>query len=212
LNNAEGKNRKGGPKLKVIKTALIIFIISAAVGCAAGIMKGRGLLPDFLSKKETVDVSVLNSKVKEISELTTVRYDYREIVEKKSSGVLDKMYLMTYDGTIKAGIDVDEAVFHRVKKSDGRDSVTVELPAAKIISHDDSNFHTVYEKGFDDGSLGSERNKLIDKKKKEAEERALKDGLLDRAEKRAEKVITEMITNTYGSDIKVRFETKEAAE
>ena len=122
--------------LKTAKTALYAVILCAVIGvvCFVG---GR-----FSNREPEVlppDPIVLQSSLTEISELATVSYHYTNMAQFENSndfyGVkipfTTKRFILSYDGEIKAGIDLGQTVV-----SLNGNEVEVHLPASKILSHE----------------------------------------------------------------------------
>jgi hypothetical protein len=86
--------------------------------------------------------------------------------------------------------------------------VTVSIPEAKILSHEDMNPETLYEEGLNSSGLGKLRNNAIKEKKKAAEKKFISDGKLDEAKGQAKSAIEDFIHNVYGDDIEVEFKDK----
>ena len=119
---------------KTLRTLLLGVLLCAAVG-AAGFLLGRS----SENSRTQLDAVVLQNQLSGISELASVRYSYTNMAkfENKSEfyGVTipftTKQFILTYDGEIRAGIDLSAA-----SVSLQENTVTVRLPAAKILSHD----------------------------------------------------------------------------
>ncbi|MBO5513419.1 MAG: hypothetical protein J5961_02375, partial [Mogibacterium sp.] len=75
--------------------------------------------------------------------------------------------------------------------------------------HTDSNWKVVYEDGYQVKGIGTERNKVINKKKEQVEKAFIKEGGLDKAKERAEGVIEDFIKTSYGKDVIVEFEEED---
>ena len=90
------------------------------------------------SENVQIDAVVLQNQLTEIRELATVTYAYTNMAQFESSndfyGVkvpfTTKSFILTYDGTIKAGVDLDGA-----EVNVSGTAVTITLPEARILSH-----------------------------------------------------------------------------
>lgn len=183
---------------------VILFLVFIGVGFAA-----KTFVPTPIDHERTIDVNLLRAEVQRIHELATMRYDYRESITKEKNGFLSTMFIATFDGTIKAGIDLDEVEYdvqNPVTDSEDPPIVTVSVPDAKILSHEDYNPETLYQEGYKSEGLGKERNEAIKKKKKEKQNEFIKAGHLDEAKSQAEDAIAELIHSSYGDDVVVTFE------
>ena len=89
------------------------------------------------SETAKIDTVVLQNQLSEIRELATVTYAYTNMAQFESSndfyGVkipfTTKSFILTYDGTVKAGVDLDGA-----EVSVSGTTVTITLPEAEILS------------------------------------------------------------------------------
>lgn len=85
-----------------------------------------------------LDAVVVRQQLSAISELASVTYSYTNMAQFQSSNdfygmklpFTTKSFILTYDGTIKAGIDL-----RAVAVSVEGDQVRVNLPESKILSH-----------------------------------------------------------------------------
>lgn len=122
--------------LKTAKAVTAGVAVCALVGllCFFG---GR-----FSAKDDPVpppDPIVLESQLTEIAELATVSYHYTNMAQFENSndfyGVkipfTTKRFILSYDGEIKAGVDLGRATVEVREKT-----VHVALPAAEILSHE----------------------------------------------------------------------------
>lgn len=194
---------------------VVLFLAFIGVGFAVNFV-----MPKAITEERTIDVSTLKSEVCEINELATLQYDYREVInELKSTSTKiftakidtgQSGFISTFDGSIKAGIDlnnVDYNVENPAKGSEDAPVITVSLPEAEILSHEDSNPDTLYEENVK-GSVGNIRNKAIADKKAEKEKEFIDAGNLDKAKVQAQDAITDFIHSVYGEDVVVKFEDK----
>ena len=91
------------------------------------------------SETAKIDTVILQNQLSEIRELATVTYAYTNMAQFESSndfyGVkipfTTKSFILTYDGTVKAGVDLDGA-----EVSVSGTTVTITLPEAEILAHE----------------------------------------------------------------------------
>ena len=210
----EKKKKKGGIGWIIIYIVLVIAFIG--VGFAVNFV-----MPKAITEERTIDVDTLKSEVSEINELATLQYDYREVLNelKNTSTKIftakintgKSGFISTFDGCIKAGVDLNKVNYDIKNPEEGSDDspvITVSLPEAVILSHEDSNPETLYEEGINRSSIGNSRNKAIDKKKDEKEKEFISAGNLDKAKVQAQDAITDFIHSVYGDDVVVEFEDK----
>lgn len=209
------KDKKDG--MGWIIVYIILFIAFIGVGFAVNYV----LHKDVIQEERTIDVNTLKSEVSEINELATLQYDYREVIDelRQTSAKIFKAkintgksgFIATFDGCIKAGVDlnqVDYDVKEPEKGTEDAPEVTVILPEATILSHEDDNPITLYEEGAKGSGTGDIRNRAIADKKAEKEKEFIASGNLDKAKVQAQDVISDFIHSLYGDDIVVKFEDK----
>ena len=126
---------KEGPA-KTLRYLVVGVVLCAAVGLA-GFLGGRYAA----SHQEAPQLSavVLEGRLAEISELASVTYTYTNMAQFENSDdfygmkipFTTKKFILSYDGTIKAGIDLGDVEIE-VRDND----VTVTLPEAEILAHE----------------------------------------------------------------------------
>ncbi len=125
--------------IQPVKTAKLLLtgvVICAVVGLAAFL---GGRYSNRPAEMLPPDPIVLQSRLTDIAELATVSYYYTNMGQFENSndfyGVklpfTTKRFILSYDGVIKAGIDLGQAVI----SLEGKELV-VHLPAATILSHE----------------------------------------------------------------------------
>ena len=129
-------------KVKINPVKFIRLIIVLIVIC--GLLVGAGfLLGSRASRTEHEEMSaiVVQNQISAISELATVTYHYTELGQYESSKdfygtkvpFTTSKFIITYEGTIKGGIDMDAA---KIDVDEAGKKVTVTVPPAKILSHE----------------------------------------------------------------------------
>jgi hypothetical protein len=188
------------PKLRPLKTAKYLWLgiaLCAAVGtaCFLGgrLSAGGGETPPQLS------AVVLEQQLTEIRELATVTYTYTNMAQFESSNdfygmtvpFTTKSFILTYDGTIKAGIDLS-AASAEVKDA----SVIITLPEARILSHeiDEDSVEIFDEKTSIFNPFTVEDFTAFQADQKSAmETKAMERGLLAEARTRAESGVRQLL-------------------
>lgn len=186
--------------MKIKKIGLVALLIAAV--CLACFFAGRSI---GKSAGETeMSTVVLENRLAEISELASLTYSYTNMAEFENSkdfyGIkvpfTTKSFIVTYDGEIKAGVDLTKADVE-IK---GR-KITVTLPEAEILSHQ------IYEDSlevFDETTSIFNPLKVSDysafnkDQKKEMEKRAKEKGLLTEAKKKAADILTQFTAQLAG--------------
>lgn len=121
-------------KRKPLKYIVLGVLLCAAVGAGCYLLGRAGTKTD--TKLSAVAVE---SRLEGVSELASVSYSYTNMAKFENSeefyGVklpfTTKSFILTYDGVIKAGVDLQDA-----KVAVAGQTVTVTLPESKILSHE----------------------------------------------------------------------------
>ena len=152
------------------------------------------------SENVQIDAVVLQNQLTEIRELATVTYAYTNMAQFESSndfyGVkvpfTTKSFILTYDGTIKAGVDLDGAAVDV-----SGTAVTITLPEAQILSHeiDEDSVEVFDEKASIFNPFTVEDFTSFQADQKAAmEERALSRGLLEEARAKAVSSVEQLLS------------------
>ncbi len=153
------------------------------------------------TKEVTIDL--IKSEIKDIGELATIEYLYTDAGKfedpKKVFGVnipfTTKSFIAKWDGIIKAGVKIDEII---VEINDVNKEIIVHIPKAEILSHeiDSNSIETLDEKDGLFNPVKVEDVREFDAVSKEAmEERAIENGILDKAFENAKEIIEKLINN-----------------
>ena len=191
------------------------YMIAAVIVCvlfgAGGFLVGKTAASD---KKADMSAVVIQNQVTAMSELGTMTYSYTELgkYETKNDfyGVTipftTNSFILTYEGKIKAGVDMSEA---KVAVKDK--NVTITLPKAKILSHEiDEDSIEIYDEKtsiFNPFTVKDYAEFYADQKEK-VEKKALAKGLLTEAQKQAETVLFGMLSELVEEGYKIRFEAR----
>ena len=185
--------------VKTIKLLIVGILIGAVLlggGWLLGKTSGGG-------SRENVEISaiVLQNKISAMSELAVVTYTYTELGQYERSkefyGVkmpfTTNRFLLTYDGVIKAGIDMTEV---KVDVDQGVKTVTVTLPQAEILSHEiDEDSVKIYDEKtsiFNAFTIEDYTSFYADQKKT-VEKKARDKGLLTEAQTQAENAVRQLL-------------------
>ena len=193
---------------QLIKTLCLGAAICALVGglCFFG---GRRSAQSAQTELSSV---VVEQQLTEIRELATVTYAYTNMGQFENSNdfygmkipFTKKSFLLTYDGIIKAGVDLSKA---QVKVSGAK--VTITLPETQILSHQilkdsvevfdekDSIFNPFTIQDFT--SFQKDQEEAMEKK-------AIDRGLLEGARERAISSIRQMLESTLPEDYSLFIE------
>ncbi len=121
--------------VKFLKLVIILIVICGLL-IGAGYLLGSG---NRDNRNTEISAVVVQNKISSISQLATVTYAYTELGQYESSkdfyGVTvpftTNKFILTYDGVIKAGIDMSKVQVEVKEKM-----VTVTLPEAEVLSHE----------------------------------------------------------------------------
>ena len=166
---------------------------------------------------QTITSDLLSQQIQSISELATVEYSYTNMGKFENQATFygwkvpftTKSFIVSYDGKIKAGIDMTQADI-KVKNN----TISIQLPKAKILSHEiDEKSIEVFDETqniFNQISISDYNQFAIDQKEK-MEESVKEKGLLEEAKSKAETTIKTFITTTYKDtdNLKIEFSVTE---
>lgn len=194
-----------------IKNALKnkIIIVMAIILVVLGIISYNKL---SLNRNTDLLSSRVEENIVKLVELSTVKYNYTNIVEYKDNMKLkqlnipftNKRFIVKYSGYIKAGMDLDTVEIQL------KDKDTIEILINKpkiidnIISEEDVYFFDEKESIFNKLSYDDLYSVLIEEKEKMKEE-SIEKGLLNDAEKNGEEIIKSLLEGMGFKNIKVKF-------
>lgn len=182
---------KTGTKITLIK--IIILIVLAAVIFIAGMMQMKK------NMEPTITSELINNRLEDAKELTTLKYHYTNMGEFQNQSdfygwkvpFTTKSFIVSYDGLINAGVDLQEATVNVTGKK-----IQITIPHAKILSHEiyedslqvflekDSIFNPIKISDYNDFSMDQ---------KKVVEEKAIEKGLLTEADKKSQEAIKDIL-------------------
>lgn len=181
----QGIFRKIGVFLIILLIILIFF---------GGFRLGKFLSHNSITEEKTqITNSLLYQQLEEINELTTVKYFYTNMGKYENNIQLGnttipftkKSFIISYDGTIKAGIDIS-----KVEINIEKNTILISIPKAEILSHEiDTDSVQVYdEKNTIFNGLHVEDITNFQKEQmEEMEEKARNSGILEEAEENAKR-------------------------
>lgn len=176
---------------------IIIIVVIACVFFFVGKLWPSGEEPTKLSS------DLLSQQIQGISELATVEYNYTNMGKFENQATFygwkvpftTKSFIISYDGKIKAGIDMSQV---EVKISGKKISISV--PETKILSHEiDEKSIEVFDETkniFNQISITDYNQFAIDQKDK-IEQNVKDKGLLKESQDKVEDVITTFIKSSY---------------
>lgn len=196
---------KTGKKFTLIK--IVILIVLAAVIFIAGMMQmKKNMTPDITSE-------LINNRLEDAKELTTLKYHYTNMGQFQNQSdfygwkvpFTTKSFIVSYDGVINAGVDLDGAMVKVTSKK-----IQIMIPHAKILSHEiyedslqvflekDSIFNPIKISDYNDFSMDQ---------KQIVEEKAIDKGLLTEADKKSKEAIKDILRlDQYLKDYEITIE------
>ena len=194
--------------MKKIKKVLIIILL---IGLAlfAAFFYGKKQMRSEMEPEITS--SLIYNKLVSAKELTTLKYHYTNMGHFENQNTFygykvpftSKEFIVSYEGLINAGIDLD-----KMKVDVGDKSIEVRIPASEILSHE------IYE---DSLKVYDERESIFNRidiedyndfskdQKSEIEKKAIKKGLLKEADEESKRAIEEIL---MGDTILSKYDIK----
>ncbi|WP_251209197.1 DUF4230 domain-containing protein [Acetatifactor aquisgranensis] len=166
-----------------------------------------------------IDIRVINAEIQDIGELATIEYLYTDAGKFEDPAELfgkeipfsftTKSFIVKWDGTIKAGVDISK-VTAEVNKE--KKEIVVHIPEAEILSHEieDDSIETLDEKDGLFNKIKVEDIREFDINSKAAmEQRAIENGLLDKAFENAKSIIYKLLDTDMVEELEysITFET-----
>lgn len=157
----------------------------------------------YQEASKEVDISVIKTTIQNIGELATLEYMYTDAGKFEDPAKLfgkdipflftTKSFIAKWDGKIKAGVDISQVTVEENKLSK---EIVIHIPKAKILSHDidDESIETLDQKDGLFNPVKVEDVREFDAVSKEAmEQRAIENGILDKAFENAKDIIYKLI-------------------
>ena len=149
----------------------------------------------------SINLEFIRSEISNIGELATTEYLFTDAAEFSDSKQIKswnipltkKSFILKWSGVIKAGIELDKVTL-TVDESEKK--VCVSVPAAKILSYvvDGDSVEVLNEKDNIFNNISINDKVKFDSKTEEAiKNRAIENGLLEKAQKNAEDVLSRLI-------------------
>ncbi|RAX19818.1 MULTISPECIES: DUF4230 domain-containing protein [unclassified Actinomyces] len=207
-------------KKRIVKGVLSLVAGIAVIGAAFGGLAWAGVLG---VGKPTMDSTTIAASFEDIAELATEEYNFTNVGKYSESGnkilawdvpLTGGSFLITYNGTVKAGIADFSAV--SIEIDDQSKFVELNAPAVEILSSTidpaivhtyDQSFSLVNQLDVDDVTT------FLAAEEANVQQVAIDGGVLDKARIRAEELLTShvesMLAGTDRSDYTVSVEWSE---
>lgn len=212
-------HRRKTVRSKVVR-ALVLSLLVCLVACVC-FVAGVAFQSDHSQSEAvpTIDSVQIVDEVQSIGELATVKYIYTDMGKFEDTQqfqgydipLTTKSFILSWNGTIKAGIDASEI---GLDVDEASKTILVRIPSAKILSHetDESSVRVFDESNnvFNPITL-DDYSTFFATSKSEMEQRALDSGILDEAIENAESVILRILESdeTISSLYTVSFEVSD---
>lgn len=207
-------------KKKLWTIAAAVLVMAAAFGIGA---LWNGSRSGLVQEKEAVTQDLLQQQIQAIGELGTAKYYYTNMgryentlqVGGRNIPFTQKMFIISYDGTIKAGVEVKDI---QVTLNDH--AIRVVIPPARVLSHEvDMKSVTVFDEknSIFNGLSTEDVTRFLDEQNVEMEERAVNSGILADAQQNAGtslKTLYQILLKEHEDDeegytLEVQFEAQE---
>ncbi len=182
--------------MKKLKRSLFIILLIGLALFAAFFYGKRQMKSEM---EPEITSSLIYNKLVSAKELTTLKYHYTNMGHFENQNTFygykvpftSKEFIVSYEGLINAGIDLD-----KIKVDVGDKSIEIKIPPAEILSHE------IYE---DSLKVYDERESIFNRidiedyndfskdQKTEVEKSAIKKGLLKEADEESKKAIQEIL-------------------
>jgi hypothetical protein len=171
------------------------------------------LLNINITNNKQKDSTVILDRISKIKELATTKYYYSNIIAfKENKKIQDikipftqKSFLIKYEGTIKAGVDIENIEILENKK----EKIKIKLSKPKILNHniDEKNIYIYDEKNslFNKLSIKDVFNE-ISKEKENIEKKLIEDGFLEEASKNTKLLLENILRDLGYKNIEIVFE------
>lgn len=195
----------------IIILILLIVLILSIIGL---VITARKNSVNFGPREfKEIDTSVVFEKMERISELSTIKYYYSDVIAYKNKKKLkdfdipftEKSFLIKYDGYIKAGTDAGSIKI--VSEEDK--SIKLIVKNSKVLDHvvDESSLYVYDEKSsiFNELSI-SEVFEQIVLEKSGIEEKLIEKGFLKEADNNLKSYLEDMLRELGYEQIEIFFE------
>lgn len=207
----------------VIRTAVIlsVFFIGIAIGFSVN-NKYESLIADnsVINTTPDIDVSYLNTALKEASELTTAKLKINALVNFKDKGIIilnRSDFTMKYTADISAGIDMSKVEISEDDINRESKVITVKIPKATVfkpnIYHGDEYIQFYDEKfALFNVNPKEDLSQALALAEDDAKKEAENSGLLELADKQSATLIKGILSNAVapaGYTIEIEYIKKE---
>lgn len=183
-------------KKRIVYIMLVVLVVLGIVGGYYFTHRDNG--------KPKITNETVGVQIKELKELSTIQYKYKEVVSREDWNTLfnfklpftKSSFIVSYTGILKIGIDLAET---KINVDEGSKTIKITLPESKILSneldfkslkvYDEKNsiFNPIKVEDYTEFTQGGKEN---------AEKDARESGVFEQSKEVAKKIITEMLNTT----------------
>lgn len=192
----------------VLKMFTVLLMIGVLVICGILFFK-----PSIISTSKSSDTALVKEQLVELSEWTTLKYEYSKVIISRSSKnvplidlkLAEAIKLIEYDGYLKAGTDLSKL---QLSYNETTKQLLVRVPNSKIL---DNVADTDTAKVTDvKGDLFSDYQSQqifddINKEKNKIEKTKIEQGFLQEADTRIQKLLTSFLKTNGYSKVTIEF-------
>ena len=201
---------KKGKKRKSRDISYLIFqIILLAVTAASTLFIYLNYISE--SKRNNTDLTVLENKIMGIQELAVVRQIYRDVIYTKAGSFFSSEVLFSIEYNITAGINLSRGV-DISRTEDGTLIVTLPEPEILSIDADDETIEQIYIRETFRNVKQSDYMGLIIQEKDFLVKNALDSGILIKAKRNSEVLLSKLMLLSGYKDIKFQYTKQEKEE
>lgn len=209
------RRKRPGWFFKKIKNGFIIIAAIIGILCFGYTAIN---IASSMNKRASVSNEYVGQLLKEAAELNTATLTFTGITDYADLGGLSiplinrKDFIMTYQATAKAGIDLDQV---KTSVDDAVQTVNVEIPAATIRDvHVDAGTIKYFNEGFAPFNFDDKEdaNKAVALAEEQAKEDLKNSGLLEMADDQAESLISGILAPVVQKGYTITFTRIPAAQ
>ena len=179
------------------KLSAVAVVVILVIGASYFLFKTDNGKPKITN--ETIGV-----QVKELKELATIQYKYKEIASREDWNTLFNIklpftkssFIVSYTGILKLGIDLSET---KVDVDENSKTIKVTLPESKVLSNElDLKSLKVYDEKNSIFNLVKVKDysEFTQSGKENAEKDARESGVFEQSKEVAKKIITDFLNTT----------------
>lgn len=198
---------------RMIGKVSFILLMLVLIGVIAIVV----IKPSIFSTNQHADVSLVKDRLVELTELTTLKYEYSNVIVSRNTTsvsliglkevkLAEAIKLIEYSGYLKAGTDLSKM---DVSYNDTTEQLNVTVPHSTILDNvantDDAKVTDVKGTLFSDYPSQLIFDE-INKEKAKMEKAKIEQGLLTEADKRIEEFLTEFLKNSGYETVAIEFE------